>query len=305
MALGEADVLAVLLRALVYTGTVLSAGAVLFRFTFATLACVGPALRKQIAFGALLLIVCEPLRYILFQLQIAGGDFALALSPSMRWIGLETPLGQAALMRLAALAVVLAVGLRFRFIGLAGAAVMIGAYLVEGHTASGEARAILAPILFLHLLAVHWWIGALPPLRVAASVTPPDTLAPALQRFGAIALWGVGLLAVAGVVLLGALIDWRLDPAAAYHQAFALKLALVGLILTIAALNRLRITPQLARHDPAGRRMLKTSLNVELIVAFSILCASALATAFPPASEGYRGQLSMPASVAAAHLRGR
>jgi len=285
MALGDADWLAVLLRALVYTGTVLSAGAVLFRLTFPTLRCVVPTLRRQIALGGLLLIICEPLRYILFQLQIAGGDFALALSPSMRWIGLETPLGQAALMRLAALAVVLTVGLRFRLVGLAAAAVMIGAYLLEGHTASDEARAVLAPLLFVHLVAVHWWIGALPPLRVAASSSPLDTLASTLQRFGSIALWGVGLLAAAGVVLLVVLTDWRLNLGAGYQQSFALKLALVGLILAIAALNRLRITPQLARHDPAGRGTLKTSLNVELIVAIAILCASAVVTAFPPTSE--------------------
>jgi len=285
MALGEADVLAVLLRALVYTGTVLAAGAVLFRLTFPALATVLPALRRQIALGAVLLIICEPLRYILFQLQIAGGDFALALSPSMRWIGLETPLGQAALVRLAGLAVVLAAGLRFRLFGVAAATVMIGAYLVEGHTASDEARTVLAPLLFVHLVAVHWWIGALPPLRVAASSSPLDTLASTLQRFGAIALWGVGLLAAGGVVLLVVLTDWRMNFAAAYQQAFALKLGLVGLILAIAALNRLRITPQLARHDPAGRGTLKTSLNVELIVAVAILCASALVTAFPPTSE--------------------
>ena len=282
MAFAEADWLAVLLRALVYAGTVLAAGAVLFRLSFPALPSATPALRRQLWLGAALLILCEPLRYLLFLQQIAGGDLALALSPSMRWIGMQTPLGQAAVVRLAAVAVLLVAGLRWPALGLAAAGAMIGAYLIEGHTASSDARALLAPLLFLHLLAVHWWIGGLPGLFAATRAAPAHELARAVRRFGSLAAWAVAMLVIAGGVLLGVLTGWRLDLASGYQQAVLLKLGAVAVILAIAAVNKWRLTPALARDADSARAALRTSLIVETGVALLILLATALAISFPP-----------------------
>ncbi|RIA56003.1 copper resistance D family protein [Dichotomicrobium thermohalophilum] len=281
MALAEADGLAVLLRMAVYGGTVLAAGAVLFRLSFPAL-LVDPALRKQLWFGAGLIIICEPLRYLLFLQQIAGGDLALALSPSMRWIGMETPLGQAAVVRVAAVVVMLVAGLRWRALGLAATGAMIGAYLIEGHTASSDPRALLAPLLFVHLLAVHWWIGGLPGLFAASGSAPARDLARAVRRFGNFAAWAVGALVIAGGILLGLLTGWRLDLASGYQQSFLLKLAAVALILATAALNRWRLTPALESNSETGREALRTSLIVEMVVSVLILLATALAISFPP-----------------------
>ncbi len=282
MAVAEADGLGVLLRALIYVGTVLTAGAVLFRVSFPRLQGIEKALKRQIIAGAALLIVCEPLRYLLFQLQIAGGDLYLAFSPSMRWIGMETPLGQAAGVRLAAVLLIIVAGWRFRAVGVAAAAVMTGSYLLEGHTASSDWRALIAPALFIHLLAVHWWIGALPGLFAAAAGAPGSQLACSVRRFGALASWAVGALFIAGGVLLGVLSEWHLDLASGYQQALALKLGAVGLILAIAALNKWRITPRLERDYMHGAAALRTSLVIEMAVATLILLATALAISFPP-----------------------
>lgn len=282
MGIAASEGVTVLLRALIYSGTVLVAGGVLFRVSFPALTGIARALRWQIVAGAALLIICEPLRYLLFLLQISDGDLALALSPSMRWIGMETPLGQASLVRLGAMAVILALGLRWRAIALLAAAAMIASYLVQGHTVTSDGRGILAALLFAHLVAVHWWIGSLPMLLAATAVAPGAALAHAVERFGAYALWIVGALVIAGGILLGMLTGWHLDLARAYQQAFAIKLGGVALILVIAAINKLRITPALAQMPDAARASLRRLLAIEMLVALMILSATALATLSSP-----------------------
>jgi len=282
MAFADADWLAAALRLLVYAGTVLVAGSALFRASFPSLPEAAPALRLQLWLGAGLLIICEPLRYILFLLQIAGGDLSLALSPSMRWVGMETPLGQAAGVRLAAVGILLCAGLRWRLVGLGAAALMIGSYVMEGHTVSSEARAFLAPLLFAHLVAVHWWVGGLPGLFAAARAAQAAQLANVVRVFGDAAAWSVGVLVIAGGILLVVLTGWQLDLASGYQQAFLLKLAAVALILLIGAINRWRLTPRLMRDADAARPALRASLVLETGVAAGILLATALAIGFAP-----------------------
>jgi len=283
MALAQADWLDAVLRMAIYAGTVLTAGGALFRLTFPRLAQVQPPLRRQVLLGTGLLIICEPLRYLLFLQQIAGGDFALALSPSMRWIGMETPLGQAAVIRLAAALVLVIAGLRWRMVGLAAALAMVGSYLGEGHTASSDARWVLAPLLFAHLVAVHWWIGGLPGLFAATRSLQAGALAELVAWFGRIALWAVVALVSAVVILLGVLTGWHLDLSSGYQQAFVLKLGAVAVILAIAAFNRLRLTPVLA-SDAGGRGALRASLRFEAGVAGVILLATAFAISFSPSA---------------------
>jgi len=282
MAIAEAD-WPVLLRALIYAGTVLAAGGVLFRVSFPRMQGAEKTLKRQVLLGAALIFICEPLRYLLFLQEIAGGDLRLALSPSMRWIGMETPFGQAAAIRLAAAMIILVVGLRARVVGVGAAVAIIGSYLLEGHTASSDWRPILAALLFIHLLAVHWWIGGLPSLFAAAKAGPRAQLAHTVRRFGINASWAVGALVIAGGTLLGVLSEWHFDLASAYQQAFALKLGAAVLILVIAAVNKWRLTPWLERDHSAGATALRRSLAIETAVAFVILAATALATAFPPA----------------------
>ena len=282
MEIAPTDWLPGLLRGLIYAGTVLVAGGILFRATFPRLEGVSSTLRWQLAAGAVLLLICESLRYVMFLAQISGGDLALALSPSMRWIGMETPLGQAAAVRLVAALLIVLVGLRFRSVGIAAAIAMIGSYLLEGHTASSDVRAFIAPLLFIHLLTVHWWIGSLPALFAAATAAPTKQLADVLERFGSLASWAVGALVVAGAIILGVLIEWRIDLASAYQQAMAFKLAAVTLILLFAAANKWRITPRITRGDPAGRSAFKASVRVEVVVAILILLGTALVVSFAP-----------------------
>jgi putative copper resistance protein D len=266
----------VLLRALTYAGTIAVAGSVLFNASFPLAgAAISPVLRRQILVGFLLLLIVEPLRYGIFQLAISDSDPSLAFGPDLRWMGMETPIGQAAAVRLMAAVVIVAAGLRWPPVGLTAAFVLIGSYLLEGHTAASDARLLLAPLLFIHLTAVHWWLGALIPLIAVTRGVEPAAAVETIESFGGRAVLVVGGLLAAGALLVLLLTGGTVDLDIAYQQRLLIKLALVALLLVLAAVNRLRLTPLLARDYQRGAAQLRTSIRLEIAVAALILAATA------------------------------
>lgn len=282
----ELEPLAIALRALVYAGSIAVAGGALFSLSFPrAAAAVWRALRLQVVGGFLVLLVIEPLRYGAFQLAIADGDLGLAFGSDMRTMGLETPIGQAALVRLAAAAVVLiAMRLRLRLLVAVAAGVMIGSFLLEGHTAASEIRIWAAPLLAVHLAGVHWWIGALLPLIALTRLTDPAIVVPAVEAFGRHAMWIVAALVVAGVVLAVLLTGGRIDLASAYQERLLIKLGLVAVLLSIAAINKLRLTPLLRENFTLGAQRLRKSIRIEAAVALIVLAATAYLTSTAPDS---------------------
>jgi putative copper export protein len=283
MAFAELDGATILLRAMTYAGTIAVAGSTLFAMTMGWTA-QRQFIRSQVLAGAFVLLICEPIRYGLFQLSIAQGDVALAFDPSMRWIGMETPIGQASLTRLAGLCIALVGLLSSSLLAAAGALIMIGSFLIEGHTASSDLRYLLMPLLFLHLLVAHWWFGALLPLRIALGtrVIADSQLSGDIHLFGQQAIVAVAILFGAGALLLSILIDWQPDLTKAYQQGFLLKIGAFFIIMLIAAINKLRLTPLLRANPIAGRLALRRSISIEISVAAAILIATATATSFPP-----------------------
>ncbi len=223
------------------------------------------------------------MRYIVFQLAISGGDWSLAFGPGLRWMGLQTPIGQAAAVRLIAALMVVMVARRSTVVALAAALVLIGFFLLEGHTVSSDdARIALGALLFIHLAAVHWWLGALYPLMALTRCAVPKTLSAAVEAFGARAAWVVAALLGTGVRLLLIITGVQLNVDSNYKQRFLVKLLLVASLLSIAAWNKLCLTPLLRRDPQSGAARLRGSIRLEIAVALSILAATAWITSTAP-----------------------
>jgi putative copper resistance protein D len=279
----ELELLGAVARALAYVGSVAVAGAMLFAVSFPRAGeALALGLGSQARLGILLLLVAEPLRYATFQLIIAYGDWALAFSPAMRWVGLETPAGYAGVVRLLAAAAIVAVGLRVRALGLAAALVMVGSFLLQGHTVSEEPRLALAALLFVHLLAVHWWLGALHPLSQLTRGGDPSLATATVAAFSARAVWVVAALLAAGAALALTLTGAELRLSSPYQQRLLVKLVLVAAILAIATWNKLRLLPLLRSDYTAGAARLRASIRWEIAVAVSVLMASAWLVGVPP-----------------------
>ena len=210
MTFGEIDWLASGLRFTVYIGTIAAAGGVFARVTL-DLRDVSNVINWQIAVGILIILLCEPLRFLKFQFDIAQGDWALAFDPAMRWMAIQTPFGHAAIARLIG-AAVLVIGFVWRPLAIVGALILVGSYLAEGHTVASDDRLVLAALLFAHLAVVHWWLGALVPLRSLVVSAKASGVAHQVERFGGTAVWAVASLFIAGFVTLGVLTGWLFDP---------------------------------------------------------------------------------------------
>ena len=272
----DPDRLAVVLRALVYVGAIGTAGSVLFSLSFPQAALhVERYLHRQILLCCWLLILVEPLRYLAFQLAVAEGDWTVAFAPGMRWMAVQTAIGQAAAARLIAAVVILATSLRWPGLSLAAALIMIASFVMEGHTMSSGRWLVVAPLLFIHFAAICWWLGALYPLLDLTRRAPPVLVVETMRTFGQRAAWIVGMLLVVGAALLIVLCGGEVRPDSAYQQRFIIKLALVAALLSLAAWNKLRLTPLLAESYALGAARLRRSIRGEMAVALVILAATA------------------------------
>lgn len=285
-----------LARALHYGSLLAAAGGALF----VTLVAPGQTLplgrtRVPLALAVRLpLLVGLAALAVPLNLGLAGvmltGESPLALAGLDSWrAALASTGGPSAGIALAGLAL-LAIGLRLdqRWALLAGALVAVGALAATGHAATAPPRGVAAPLVALHGLTAAFWLGSLAPLRLVLRHAPGMEAARLVRRFSRGGLIAVAGLAVAG---LGLSLLQIVDPAAigttAYGQIWLVKMVGVALLLGLASVNRLRLTPALedgrrANRDQA-RRLLTLSISSEMaLMALVLLLTAGLGTTPPP-----------------------
>jgi copper transport protein len=156
-----------------------------------------------------------------------------------------------------------------------------GSFALFGHAATAPPRWLTGPAVAVHAAAFIYWLGALPGLAECAA---RHDLAPSLRRFSALALPLVGLLVLSGAILTvvqvpraAALIETP------YGRLLTAKLAAVGLLLALAALNRLSLTPAIERGSRRATTRFRGSVRAEILLGLVILAlASGFRLAPPP-----------------------
>ncbi|WKA31668.1 copper resistance CopC/CopD family protein [Bradyrhizobium roseum] len=172
----------------------------------------------------------------------------------------------------------------------------VGASLAaSGHAATASPQWLTRPALFLHGIAVAYWVGALAPLAAMVH-RRSEHLPRALRQFSAIAVPLVGLLVLSGVTLsiiqLGsvrALIETN------YGIILSIKLALVILLLALATLNRFVATPAVVA-DHNNTRLLSGSVLTECVLVLGILAVVA-GWRFTPPPRASVAPVAAPLSV--------
>ena len=188
-------------------------------------------------------------------------------------------------LSLAALAMLMHRPHRWRLLGAAMAAT---SFALTGHAQSLSPRILPVCLLGAHLLGVAFWMGALAPLSLVAREGTAARIAAVAERFSAVAVFAVvGLIVVAAPLLwllLGGFAElWR----SSYGRCISLKLAFVAGLLSLAAFNKLRLTPRLRAGDAGAVRSLRTSIGLEMWLGVMVLAVTATLTtvAGPPALE--------------------
>ena len=279
----------VLVRAVHLLATILVAGAVFFRVFVAQ-----PALGRACA--TLLARVRARLACLL------AINLAVAIVSGVAWLGLlaarigetslldafgettwtlltQTQFGAVWQLRLA-FALVLAAGLwrpdnttPLRDIIAVGASTCFaGALAWSGHGAAtpGQAGDLHLVADILHLIAAAFWLGGLVPLAMllrwllqSVDESGPVILQNVLRRFS-----NLGLVVVAALVMTGALNAYFILGSADalfagdYGRALLAKLALFVVMAMIAAINRLKLTPDLASASADPRLRARTARRI-------------------------------------------
>ncbi len=276
------DVAAVLLKALTYAATLAAAGGVFFLSYCRGLLLEGERQRIRRLIGRLTLAAgfVSCVRIAVLSASISG-DFSGMFDASMVSLVLSGGEGRATGLRLAGLSLVIIAVFSGRGLVLAsiGAVVAAGSFAAVGHAHAVASSALPTLMLSVHLLCIAFWLGALTPLLLIAGEAGVARAAAIAARFGTAALWVVGLLVIAGAIVLSVLLDgvgqlWTTR----YGRLVSLKLGLVVALLSLAAFNKLRLTPRLRAGDSSVILTFRRSIEAEMLIAGSILWVTAAFT---------------------------
>ncbi len=195
------------------------------------------------------------------------------------------------------------------------AAAFVAAMAWAGHAVGGQGvEAIVHPTAdVLHLVAAAAWVGALLPLALLLGSSTGDGASAgiartATQRFSTLGLVSVGTLLATGIVN-----TWYLAGSIAaltdtsYGRLLLTKVALFFAMVAIAAVNRLRFTPQLADGASVTQnalRQLRRNAAIEALAGAAIICIVAVLGTEPPGSHAnhHAAYGAIPEDAAFVHI---
>jgi copper transport protein len=157
---------------------------------------------------------------------------------------------------------------------------------LSGHASTAEPQFVSRPALYLHVVCVAFWVGALLPLAVGvrdAGMRAAPSGGGELGRFSSTIVPVIVLLLLTGLWLAFVQLD-RIDAlwTTNYGRVLACKLAAVVALFALAAVNRCWLVPKFETTGGAAARPLAISIAFELVIALLILGLVALWRFTPP-----------------------
>ncbi len=278
------DIASVVLRALAYILLFQATGVALFVASF------GPRLSGSLrsvrllgATAAVAAIVLLSGHYALEAARMAG-EFSGSLDASLQALVVRSSTGGAFALRVTGLALV-AFALQTpsswrRVGGVVGTLLAAIAFTLNGHTSVHADRPILAAMLMAHILIGMFWFGALLPLRLVSVRETPDTAATIIETFSAVSVWLVPVILVAGVVMAALLVPGLATFGQPYGALLITKVVLFAVLMVLAAANKWRFGPGIARSAPAAVSGFRKSVVAEFVVICVVLVVTVGLTTF-------------------------
>ena len=281
------EAVAVLAKAMTYASCFVAAGGVFFLRLFQS--HLGDseqaAIRHTCIVAAALCIGLSAMRIAIMNCQLSG-EWSDAFDARMTRMVLASAEGLSTEWRVVGLALLLTmryprVRNGFLWLPLLGGLMATLSFSVVGHAAALAAASGAAAqcLISTHLLAVAFWLGALGPLHRLSKQKDLARVAALMLEFGKMASIVVAVLIAAGVLLLWQLLGkpeelWQ----SVYGHLILAKLAGVALLLSLAGINKLRLTPLLRTGDTSAIVVLQKTIVAEMVVAGLILLSTAALT---------------------------
>ncbi len=310
----------ILVRGVHFAATLLAAGTTGFIFGVAEpatsktgFATLHRQLTMWIWLALAVAVISGAVWLVLLALDILGTSIADVCLHGGAWSVLtDTRFGLVWCIRLA-LALLLALLLPWRatrWLQITIAAAFLGLLALVGHAGAtpGPAGDLHLVSDILHLLAAGAWLGGLPAFafflwqagrgtgraRDAATVRVVD-------RFSRLGVLSVGILLASGLVNSWSLLNGPRDLIASdYGRLVALKIALFGAMVAIAAVNKFYLTPRLP--TAAALRALRRNSLAEICLGLCVLVFVAVLGTQPPAAHVHAASTGIPPDAAFVHI---
>ncbi len=155
-------------------------------------------------------------------------------------------------------------------------------FAASGHAATASPQWLMRPAVAIHAAAFLYWIGVLPGL-LAVSIHRPANENRILARFSKFAVPLVVALAATGAAIAIIQVEsvsylWS----STYGYVLIAKIAMFGILLLLAALNRLVLSPDMAKGEGSAARRLSWSIRSEILIAVIVLAAASSFRLTPP-----------------------
>jgi putative copper export protein len=277
------DVAAVAVKTLLYATCLTAGGGVLFMAIFGA-RLTGDERRHIVRLTRAMAVAALVVTFarVMILSGLLGGDVASLWDWSLIRIVVEGSEGHAAAVRAVGLIAIAAFAFgtgATQAIAVLGAVLAAGSFALTGHSGTAGPGDVPRLLLAAHLVAVSYWIGALLPLFRVTSSPEISRVGAILRRFGGIAAFVVPGLIVAGSILLWLLLGTvEAVFASEYGRYVLLKLTFVAGLLTLAAVNKLRLTPRIEAGDGTAVATLRWSIVGEMALAAVILIVTATFT---------------------------
>jgi copper transport protein len=153
------------------------------------------------------------------------------------------------------------------------------ALALSGHASNAAPQLLTRPSVFVHVVCVAFWIGALLPLIAAVQGGEGGSLA----RFSRAIPYPLAALVISGGILAVVQLD-RVDAlwTTSYGIVLSCKIAAVVALLALAALNRFVVTPRYQHGDATAAGTLARMMAAELGLVLMILALVGLWRFTPP-----------------------
>ncbi len=275
-------VAAILAKLVLYIGFAGSTGLVAVKCLYSELvAPVSLAMKRQAMVLAWLALAATVFGFMLRGAALTGGVGGM-IDQEILGLLWQTSVGDVLVYRLIGATLIL-VGLsvlRFgHWVALVGGTLALWSFTQIGHVPELESFGVQL-LLLLHLLCVAFWVGIFSPLRSMALKPEHLTNATVLgHKFGQAAALAVPALIVAGLwmawLLVGNLQGLLFT---GYGRALLFKVFLVGLLLMLAAANKLRFVPAMQSGEAKAAQHLARSIEIEAIIVLVVLVTTATLT---------------------------
>lgn len=286
------DGLVVGTRWLLYIGAAAAIGGTASLWLMQQQILLKPALMRYSLIATLLAVSAAILHFLVRVGKAYDEGLSGMFDPDMIGFMWESPLGEALFLRSIGLLMILGgllflalvrsgnreqrieLGLIEGLFVLAGMGLMALSFSEAGHAV--EQPLLFQSVLTIHVVLTAWWMGSLFPLWLACHHLEFSEAYRLLDRFGQLAVTAVLVLLAGGVYMSYQLTGWSNLFTSDYGILLLVKVALVGVILSLAAIHKLVLVPRLQHTQDAG--VLKRSIFLEKIIGASIFAITTVLT---------------------------